>query len=135
MGLYSLQCAYEAVLTKASDPLICVLESQILTHLEFFFALLVDLFKCKIDCEKAFECVYYDQFIETLEEHPIDSTALKLIKNIFLEPNGERKTGTERINDVKIKRGVRQGSFLSLKHFNLRTKETFQKADDLLGVT
>ena len=72
--------------------------------------------------------------IDCLKEVGIDDRDLQIITKMYWEQTAVVKTDTGLTEDIKIKKGIRQGCVLSSSLFNLFTEKIFQEIDNASGV-
>ena len=93
-----------------------------------------DVYICFIDYEKAFDRVNHEAMIECLKDVGIDDKDLRFITYMYWNQNAAVRTKSGLSDNIKIKRGVRQGCILSPVLFNLYTDISFRSVQHLKGV-
>ena len=84
--------------------------------------------------EKAFDRVNHQKLIDCLTRTNMRDRDITFIKNLYWTQKAYIKLENTVSNDIKIKRGVRQGCVLSPSLFNLYTEHIFRSLEDLEGV-
>ena len=93
-----------------------------------------DIYICFIDYEKAFDRVNHTAMILCLQDRGVDSKDLRFITYMYWNQYAAVRTQSGLSDDIKIKRGVRQGCILSSVLFNLYTDIIFRSMKHLKGV-
>ena len=94
-----------------------------------------DVYACFIDYEKAFDRVNHEKMIKCLNDIGINGKDLKLIVNLYWTQRASIRLEKSLSDEIRIKRGVRQGCVLSPCLFNLYTETIFRHIEDSKGVT
>ncbi|KAI5732155.1 hypothetical protein M8J77_022354 [Diaphorina citri] len=87
-----------------------------------------DVYACFIDFEKAFDRVQHTKLVEILRKIKLDDKDIRIIANLYWQQKATVRTENRETEEVKIKRGVRQGCVLSPLLFNLYSEELFNEA-------
>ena len=85
--------------------------------------------------EKAFDRVNHEKLTECLTDIRIDGKDIRLIESLYSTQKAYIRLEENMSDEVKIKRGVRQGCVLSPCLFNLYTEKIFRQIEDCKGVT
>lgn len=88
----------------------------------------VDVYTCFIDYRKAFDCVIHQKMIEILRRTGIDEQDLRVISELYWHQTATVEIEQTTSEDIKIRRGVRQGCVLSPLIFNLYSEHIFREA-------
>ena len=94
-----------------------------------------NVYTCFIDYEKAFNRVNHEKMIKCLNDIGINGKVLKLIVNLYWTQRASIRLEKSLSDEIRIKRGVRQGCVLSPCLFNLYTETIFTYMEDSKGVT
>ena len=89
---------------------------------------------CFIDYEKAFDRVYHQEVMKTLQKTTIDGKDLRIIQSLYWDQIASVRIEGGQSDEFPIQRGVRQGCILSPKLFNLYTENIFEEVDEIEGV-
>jgi hypothetical protein len=89
-----------------------------------------EVFLCFIDYEKAFDRIKHDRLIGILKESGIDDKDIRCIANLYWNQTAEIEINNMKVDNLQIRRGVRQGCILSPLLFNIYSEEIFQKATE-----
>ena len=81
---------------------------------------------CFIDFTKAFDRVEHKMLIDVLKKKGVKPAEIRLICEIYNKQRAFMPNDSERENDMKTKRGVRQGRILSPILFNIYAEEAFR---------
>jgi hypothetical protein len=87
-----------------------------------------NIFACFIDFTKAFDNVQHDKLIKILKDKNIDSRDIRIISNLYWNQTAKIKVDDEFSDEIKIKKGVRQGCVLSPLLFNIYSEAIFEEA-------
>lgn len=82
-----------------------------------------NIFACFIDFTKAF-----DKLIKIVNDKNIDSRDIRIISNLYWNQTTKIKVNDEFSDEIKIKKGVRQGCVLSPLLFNIYSEAIFVEA-------
>ena len=104
------------------------------TICERYLDLKKPVYICFIDYEKAFDRVNHQKLIDCLTRTNMRDRDTTFIKNLYWTQKAYIKLENTVSNDIKIKRGVRQGCVLSPSLLNLSTEHIFPSLEDLEGV-
>lgn len=88
----------------------------------------VDVYACFIDYRKAFDRVQHHKMVEILKDLGLDDKDLRIIVNLYWNQSACVNVEGERTDEVKIRRGVRQGCVLSPLLFNVYSERIFREA-------
>ena len=94
-----------------------------------------EVYLCFIDYEKAFDRVNHEKLIDCLTDIGIDGKDVGLIESLYWTQKAYIRLKENMSDEIKIKRGVRQGCVLSPCLFNLYTEKIFRQIEDCKGVT
>ena len=89
---------------------------------------------CFIDFTKAFDRVEHKMFIEVLKKKEVKQAEICLICEIYNKRRAFMQKDSERENEIKIKRGVRQRCILSPILFNIYAEEAFRSCKIKNGI-
>lgn len=87
-----------------------------------------DVYACFIDFTKAFDRVEHTKLIQILKEVDIDSKDIQIIINLYWNQTAYVNIEGNKTENVKIKKGVRQGCVHSPTLFNIYSENIFQEA-------
>lgn len=92
---------------------------------------------CFIDYKKAFDKVKHEKMTELLKNIGLDSRDICIIGNLYWNQKASVKVDDRMTEEIKIKRGVRQGCVLSPLLFNVYSEAIFKEAlfDAVEGIT
>lgn len=88
----------------------------------------VDVYACFIDYRKAFDCVNHQKMIEILRSTGIDEQDLRVVSELYWHQTATVEIERTTSEDLRIRRGVRQGCVLSPLLFNLYSESIFREA-------
>lgn len=87
-----------------------------------------DVYLCFIDYEKAFDRVQHHKLMQLLKRLDLDQKDIRCIENLYWSQTAQIKLGGNMSNNIRIRRGVRQGCVLSPLLFNLYSEAIFRVA-------
>ena len=87
-----------------------------------------------IDFTKAFDRVEHKMLIDVLKKKGVKQAEIRLICDIYNKQRAFMRNDSERENEIKIKRGVRQGCILSPILFNIYAEEAFRSCKSKNGI-
>lgn len=87
-----------------------------------------DVHTCFIDYQKAFDNVQHDKLMEILKNIGLEDNDRRIIGNLYWNQTASLRIQGETTEDIKIKKGVRQGCVLSSILFNIYSEQIFQEA-------
>ena len=88
-----------------------------------------DVFVCFIDYAKAFDRVNHRKLCEILKATGIDGNDIRMIARLYWRLLAVVRSEGDNLDNINIKRGTRQGCFLSPYLFNLFTELIFRVLD------
>ena len=101
---------------------------------ERYLQLNKEIYVCFIDYEKAFDRVNHEKLIQSLQRIGVRGRDIRFIRNLYWDQKAFIKLENSLSDEIKIKRGVRQGCVLSPTLFNLYTEMIFREIEDLPGI-
>ena len=87
-----------------------------------------DVFACFIDYRKAFDRVRHERMVEILRSIGLDDKDLRIIVNLYWNQSASVSLENDSTEEVRIRRGVRQGCVLSPLLFNIYYEYIFRDA-------
>ena len=93
-----------------------------------------DVFVCFVDYEKAFDKGKHVDLFNMIKDAGLDGKDLRLLRNLYWKQKSLVRVANEESPSQEIRRGVRQGCFLSPELFNLYSEIIMRDLMDLGGI-
>ena len=95
-----------------------------------------DVYVCFLDYNKAFDKVRHDQLLNVLKSKHLDHKDLRIIHNLYYNQRARVCVDQQLTDEIKIKRGVRQGCVMSPTLFNAYSEDIVKRAleDETRGI-
>ena len=94
-----------------------------------------NVYACFMDYEKAFDRVNHEKIIKCLNDIGVNGRDLKMIVNLYWTHRASIRLDKSLSDEIRIKRGVRQGCVWSPCLFRWYTETVFRHIEDSKGVT